>query len=464
VSNKTVTFDANVNVEQALRDLTQIERKMKEMQKYEASAQIVSKMAAGQNTPSGVPNLTQANDQVFNRNLQNLQKQSSANIAELNKVLAAHKIVSDELDAQLRLQKGQNEELEETVRLKREVAAADQALITLQNKQAGIEKAIQNAPGGPGGGAGGGGFFNSVVASVGLGTAVSVAKMVGDEFVRRQVDITKMQGSAIAGTTGKALQQMQSGQYTYEGMFGEERKSAAEKAKSTESNTRNWELTKLIGGAALVIGGLAATATGVGAAGGIPTTIAGLGSLGIGTAIGATATGVGAATLISGRSRFDSEKYEEEKAQQYSANFNESLDAEKEKTPYKKDAIEKLQKNAGGYLNYQRMLGLSGSAGLFGNLSNITSAGFTDQMGMEAAGGILGAGGSTRMGKRSEIALQAERGLGLTNAPQLLGMLSGTQGIPEASRRTLLDIFAEGQMRGLDNSKYQSQYSCQIKS
>ena len=119
--------------------------------------------------------------------------------------------------------------------------------------------------------------------------------------------------------------------------------------------------------------------------------------------------------------------------------------------PYQKAAVDLLQQNSSGFLGTQRMLGM-GDKGLFNFLNGVTGAGFMPEQGMQAAQSIIGAGGSSRMGTDAVMALKAQRGLDLTNAPELLGKLSGNLGGSGASKNALIEIFATGQQIGLDRS------------
>lgn len=287
----------------------------------------------------------------------------------------------------------------------------------------------------PGGGSPGMGFLGKLVSAAGVVAAVRGAQQLAEDYVRRPMDVLHAQGSAVAGTTGRTLSQMQSGEFAYEGMFSEERAKAAKVAETAERRSRGWDIGQVAMGGALMVGGGIAAATGFGA---IP---------------GVTAMTMGAGMLFNKRSMLDRERYNAEKEAQYSENFGSALQSEKDMAPFKKDAIEKYQKSGAGYLASQRSLGLSDRQ-LFSFLNNGAQSGFGDQMLLQSSSAILGAGGSTAMGRNSEMALKAERGLNLSNSAQILGQLSGTQGIPETSKKSLIDIFSVAQTIGLDNSKF----------
>ncbi|MCX9024627.1 MAG: hypothetical protein OIN85_00860 [Candidatus Methanoperedens sp.] len=239
--------------------------------------------------------------------------------------------------------------------------------------------------------------------------AAKLAKDLAQDWVKRPMAVIEAQGAAMGGTIGKTLGQMQSGEFTFEGMFGEERGRARGKAESGVTRQK----------------------------------IADIFSLGIFTERGRAAI-------------FDPEKYNAMNAQLQAENFNAALGAEKEMSPFKKDAIERLQKNIFKDIAAQRQMGLSDKEmfGSGGFLQNAINSGFLEDMAREASKGIAASGGSTAMQRSAVTALQAERGLNLTNATQLLGGLSGAMGSAGASKQSLIDIFATAQQIGLDKSKY----------
>lgn len=217
-----------------------------------------------------------------------------------------------------------------------------------------------------------------------------------EEIAAAPINITAMQGSAVAGILGKNLQQMQSGRFLFESMYGTERQKS------------------------LAAGGRYA----------------------------------GAQTLMdvlhpSRWMGFFTGEEESRFTKLREQGFNKSLEGLKQQEAYKTDAIDRLQNNMMSYLTAQRTLGM-GDRDLFSFLSSFTASGFTPEQGQQMMQNIIGAGGSTSMGRRSVMALQAQRGLNLTNAGQLLGQLSGTLGSAEESKNALIEIVAHG----LDRSKF----------
>ena len=261
--------------------------------------------------------------------------------------------------------------------------------------------------------------------------------MAADYIGRRPVDMARMQASAVSATTGRQLGEARSGEYTYQGMYGDTRQKAQDQAASSRAWGTAGDILKLIGGvtAAGVVGASAIASGGLTLAGGA-----------------AIAGGLGLAGSSVNKGILDPSKYAAYRSQQEAQDFTTMLASLQELGPYKKDAIERMKATAGRDIGMQRTLGL-GDKGYYGGggyLQGQMGLGFTDQMVTGASAGILGAGGSSAMARQSGMALQAERGLGLTNSQQLLGQLSGTQSIPETSRKALIDIFS----RGFDASKY----------
>ncbi len=285
-----------------------------------------------------------------------------------------------------------------------------------------------------------GGMNSTERAGFGLTTAggvIGAVSMGADYLGRRNIDIAGMQGSATQATIGRQLRESRTGEYTFESMYGGDRQKATEEAKRARSLGTAADIGKLIAGTAVAAGALLAIPTG------------GL-SMGAGLGIAGVAGGLAGSSIMKGI--LDPTKYAAYRSQQEGQDFTSMLESQHQLSPYRKNAIERLKDTGSRDLGMQRALGLSdqGYYGAGGYLQPQMGLGFNDEMITGASQGILGAGGSTAMARKSGTALQAQRGLNLTNAPDLLGMLSGTQSIPETSKKSLIEIFA----RGFDNSKF----------
>ncbi len=350
-------------------------------------------------------------------------KQEKAGLEQINRDLAKK-------EAQIaRITKLEKEGLEvANKRLKAErdlqsLQNTQQVLQTrLQESQKAFDRARGVMPSKPAATGGGGGFGEmlskgAMSAVIGGSAAMMINKVmeVVGEAIRSPIITTQMRGAAIAGTTGQTLSQMQSGQFVYESIFGGERKRAGEMAQTEQDRTKTLDTIKDF--------------------------------LGVG--------------LLTERGRalaFNPEKYNAMQGQEFAQNRNTALEGLKAQDPFKRDAIERLQGNATGYLGAQRTLGLN-DKDLFGYLQSSTNAGFMPEQGMQATSSIMGAGGSTSMGRGSVLALQAQRSLNLNNSTNVLGSLSGTLGSAETSKAALIDIFSTAQAMGLDKSKFAAENS-----
>jgi hypothetical protein len=291
---------------------------------------------------------------------------------------------------------------------------------------------------------GGGGWRGAASSAAGiLGALGTAANYIG----QRPIDIAQMQASAISMGTGRQLREARTGEYTYQGMYGQDRQKATEQA----ATSNRWKtVSDVVIAGASIAAVLAAIPTG-------------------GASLGIEGLALGGAGLAGLKSSFldkgiaDPAKYAAYQSQRQAQDFTALLAASQDASPYRKDAIERFKSTAARDIGMQRTLGLndfdwktrggSGMGGYYGAggyLKSQTDLGFTDEMVTGASQGILGAGGSTRMAAQSGISLQAQRGLGLTNADQLLGQISGSQSIPQDSKNTLIDIFS----RGFDSSNY----------
>ena len=147
------------------------------------------------------------------------------------------------------------------------------------------------------------------------------------------------------------------------------------------------------------------------------------------------------------------------RAAEFSNNYNEALEGLKNQNPLKRMAAEEYNQNAMRNLEFQRSLGLNYSSfhGAGGFKDQAINAGFTPEMAMQMSGQIIGAGGSTRMGRGSVLGLQAARNLDVTNAGSILGGLSQTLGSGKASEDAFTKMLAKGMELGLDSSEFREE-------
>jgi hypothetical protein len=351
------------------------------------------------------------------RNLEQKVRQEKAGLDQINSQLAKKEA---QISRITKLEKEGLDVANKRLRAERDLLGLQNTQQVMQARLSDAQKAHDRAkrPGGQGGNGIGGKLIGSLgvpltAAAMGM-AAIDLAKGLMQDYVTRPVGLIAAQGSAMQGITGTFLGQAQSGQFAYEGMFSEERKRAAEKARSAVDRQKNMDIFAIFGER-------------------------------------------GRAGL------FDQEKYNVMNAQLYSESFATALTGEKGMSPFKKDAVEKLQGNASAYLGAQRTLGLNDPQ-LFGYLQSFTKNGFTDQQGLQATSGVMQAGGSTDMGRNSLVALQAQRGLDLNNSTDILGSLSHSMGSAETSKTALIEIFSNAQAIGLDKSRFAAENSKFIQS
>lgn len=300
-----------------------------------------------------------------------------------------------------------------------------------------------------------GGMMSSISPIGALTTAGVIAGGAGrmlENVAGIPMRIESAKGSAIQSTIGQDLSRIYAGKSPFEAAFLPEREKAAGIAKEKAGKDAIADLLKGIG---KIAGGAA-----IGAAGG-----SFLGPLGmIGGAIG------GGALAVSGNDRQTQrllgmmpgefgekhrKQYEQLLASQRAKDFRETLESLKAQDPAKKAVIENFEQNYIKNLEVQRTLGISNTQfyGQGGLLQRGAAAGFMPEQAMGMAQSIVGAGGSARMGRNAEFGLQMQRA-GMTNAPQLLGTLSGAIQNPEANKRAVISIMSEAFQIGLDNTDF----------
>ena len=405
-------------LEKATADIKKLGDSVKTMQ-TDLSKGMKLPAAAAKAAP-GVESIREASQTA--RSTDQRVRQEKAGLDQINRELAKKEA---QIARITRLEKEGLDVADRRVRLERELqrlqGTQQVAQTRLNESQRTYDRVrgIDSASGGKGGNGGGfGNLLSKGAIGVGIGAAakfvIDKAIEITKEAIRSPIVTAQMQGAAIAGTTGQSLSQMQSGQFVYESMFGTERKKAGAMAQSARGMNQLADLAEITGSAGLSL-------------------------------------------LFSERHRaalFNPEKYSAMQGKEYAENRNSALEGLKSQDPFKKDALERLQANATGYLGAQRTLGLN-DEGLKNFLQSSTGAGFLPEQGMQAMSSIMGAGGSTDMGINSVMALKAKRELDLNNSEGIFGTLSGSMGSSTTSKNVLIDIFAAG----LDKSKYAAENS-----
>lgn len=300
-----------------------------------------------------------------------------------------------------------------------------------------------------------------------VGAMVAGGLAVGAELYRAvqeaPLNARVAQGAAVKNVLGAKIGMMQTpyGQ----AWIGETSKAAREAERWDQAERVSDKLLAAAAGSAIGAGLVAGGIPGLALAGGGGAKFLSsstLRPLALGRAAGWAAqrmgeAGGGAATdYLRQVSRQQMEEYEAERGRLRSEQFLKYLTAEQDINPSKDIAAKRYSAMYMQYLQSQQGMGLGygGFHGPGGFLGATRGAGFTEEMGMGMSGQILQAGGSARMARQAPWALQMQRNNNLTNAGQVLGMLSGSLGSSSASEDALVKILAKGTEQGLDNSDY----------
>jgi hypothetical protein len=306
-------------------------------------------------------------------------------------------------------------------------------------------------PGGPGGLGGPGKIpqqLSSLAKILGVtGTAIATGGQLYKQVLTYPERITQKEAT-IANTVSE-MNRLQMQRRGYEmALFGPERTRALEKASTRVGTEKAADVTGLMG---TVLGGAA-----LGAAGG--SFLGGIGAVPGAVVGGLTAFG---GSMLNDRKRsmlFNREAYQKEMGSVFAGTYQEQLAAERAKS-YEKDlASQFFQKESGRFKTLQRGFGLSDEELFKGDQSlfrKAAKAGYDMDTITQAMQGISAAGGSTKVAAGgAQIASQLQRNLDLTNAPQLLGKISGATGMNEIrSKDEIIRMYAEATRIGLDTSE-----------
>lgn len=280
------------------------------------------------------------------------------------------------------------------------------------------------------------------------GTGLSAIGNIGSSLAANQRIGNVAQGNAIQGLVGEQIANIFSGNNIENILFAKQRGAALTAATKEEKSQRFFDPLKALGVFGAQVG--AGMAAGAYAGSVVP---------GIGTAIGGIGGGLWGAYDIATdpmkRSMlFDRETYNKLSAQREAAAYQQQYQAELMKNPRYVEAAKALQARAPHELAFQRTLGLNEN-----EFRGFSEAGiFTRQQMMEAGAGILGAGGSTRAARQSAFFTNMmQRQYDLTNAPQLIGRLSGAMGGAGESQSALMRMLSESFKIGLDSSEFREE-------
>lgn len=288
---------------------------------------------------------------------------------------------------------------------------------------------------------------------MGLGSAVSAGAEMYRDFKGMPIRTEGAQGNAVQGTMGRDVANIYGRRTAFEQNFQPERQRAAQMAIENAQSNRNADRAGLAGNLGMVAGGGMAAAAGFGAGG-------------LGAIPGALVAGKGLwnmlgderqrSLMLSPFSKTSGARYESMVGEQMGKDYESTYEAQKKQNPFKTAAVSEYEQNYMRNLQAQRSMGM-GNQDFYGDggfLRKNISQGFTPEMGLEMAGNIQGAGGSTRMARDSVFGNQMQRGMNMTNAGQVLGTLSGGIGDSQATKQATISILAEGMKLGLDDSKF----------
>ncbi|HXN74873.1 MAG TPA: hypothetical protein VN855_00080, partial [Candidatus Acidoferrum sp.] len=326
------------------------------------------------------------------------------------KLKAIHNINKEDLKTEKEKLDFKNKEksvTEELIRLKRQLSEGG----AMQSKALDMKK--EGAPGG----------LSDIVKNFKSGLvpimaafgAVMAASKFADNLAGYNMRLEGARGSAIAGTAGAELSNIYGGRSPFEAIWAPEKEKASGMAKKKAGVNKFLDfLPGLAGPLGVLLGG------------------------------------------DRSRAAFLSPKeHEQLLASQQAQDRQKMIENLKNADPGKRLALDEFEKNYRNDLRVQRTLGLSHQQfyGTGGFKARGAAAGFLPEQMMEMGQGIVGAGGSSRMGAQAGFGLQMERG-GLTNASQILGTLSGGIQSPESSKRAVIGILSEAFKIGLDNTNF----------
>ena len=292
--------------------------------------------------------------------------------------------------------------------------------------------------------------FKGPAAGLGaIGTAIGYAgelnKQIGtypERVAKKEANIADMQSEMMRlQAQGKGYERF---------LFEPERAKALERASTRVEKEKTSDATSLVG---TVLGGAA-----LGAAGG--SLFGGIGAI-PGALIGG-ATAFGTTMLTSDRKRsmlFDQDAYKKEMGSVFAGTYKEQVEAERRKS-YKKDlAGQFFEQESGRFRGLQRQYGLSDEDLFQGDQSIFrkgAKAGYNLDTMTQAMQGISAGGGPTAVatGGGAEIAAKMQRNMDLTNAPELLGRISGATGMgAEESKNEIFRMYEQAQKLGLGQTE-----------
>jgi len=319
-------------------------------------------------------------------------------------------------------------------------------------------------------------FGGPAAVAGGLVTAVGGAAVRGitgipgvfDEMAEKERRISMARGSA-ADSGSLELQRIMGGKGMENVYFSEERKRAAGVVGEEFKNRRGRDILRntvsgatpgmwgMVGGGAMMAAGAAMSATGIGAAAGIPLMAAGAGVAGLG-AVGAVGGGIGNnLTRENRQALFGTDEYYSNLTSEQLQKTRSVEQAERKRNIRKYSGYQFLTQNEGMFNQYQQAFGESDSMKAGGLLDTFTGMGMTGQTALgigqsmgSAAGMTVGQGqaGDVRSAYRMKQA-------GLTNMDKAMGVMRGvgaTMGDKTSTDESLKKFFSEAFSTGITDS------------
>ena len=322
--------------------------------------------------------------------------------------------------------------------------------------------------GGFGGGAGGAGNILGMLLNPKVLGALGSAAGFGGQFYKQIATYPERLAKSeaqIAGMTSETGRLQMQGKGYEMALFGPERAKALERANTRVGVEKASDITELLGITAAGAGvgakvaapyALAASANPFGG----PIIGAGIEALGMGIGAGASFTGA----MFNDRYRnmiFDRDSYQKQMGAVFSETYQDQLAAERARS-YKKDmAAQFFGGQEDRFRSLQKKFGLTGEQlyqgdqSIFGRATSKEGGRYTIENISDAIMGISRAGGTTGVATSGALeAAKLQRNLGITNAPELIGRISGGTGMNAIqSKDEIIRMYAEGTRIGLDSSE-----------
>lgn len=386
------------------------------------------------------------------------------------------------LKDQEKIAKNKTKDLQEELRIKKELKSTEEQIARLTN-QSGQNRTsfdaaksaafggtqavfVTNWPGGnggqggggQGGGGGGGGsngnFWKGLGKSLGTAAALlATGATVIDSYTNLPLTKTASLGNATNSIIGSNLQEISQGNVVQSMAWQKEKARALQMAQAKmQSQMVTDPMNVVSGGMSLATGG------GVGSDRSANMLMGSI-SKAMSDVLSISAKGSIADKFSTSLGKASEDYFNTHQAQlmeEFGKNYESMLSAQQKENPLKNLAVNYLQDRTKADLQAQRMMGMddTGFYGRKGFLENANKAGFTGDMAMDTSRQIQAAGGSTRsMRGNSILAMQAARGMDLTNAGSVMGTVSSGAGSQETSERIFKKILEEGVKNGLDKSE-----------